>query len=107
MQLEIERMQRLLEPRQPVGRQSLDIAQGGDTIECAVAVDRQAHAGLEYAQHRLDAPEIDAEFGAADLDLEAPIALRDGAANILAQSFEVVGVPVVAAAGIDLDHRPG
>ena len=58
MQLEIERRDRLLQPRQRIGRERLDISQRGRAIERAVAVDREAHAGLEHRQHRLDPPQI-------------------------------------------------
>src|SRR5262245_157668 len=101
MELEIERMNRLLDPGQRIGLERFKILHGLGPIERAVAVDREAHPAREHPEHGFDAFDVVDELRAADLDLEAAVALTDGALHVVPQPRDVVYVAVVAAAGVD------
>src|SRR4051794_4677900 len=103
MQLEVQRMDRFLDPGQRIGLERIKILDGLVAVETAVAVDREAHTSLQQAEHGVDAFDIGSQARAADLNFEAPMALADGAAHIIAEAGDVVRRAVMAAAGINRD----
>src|SRR5262249_11154338 len=102
-EIEIERMHRLLDPGEGIGLQRLEILDRLAAIEGAIAIDRKAHASFEHTKHRIDPFEVGGEARAADLDLEAAMPLVDGAAYIVAETFNIVCWTVVTTTGVNSD----
>ena len=103
LELEVERVARLLVPEQVVLRQRLGIGDGGVEVEASVGVHAQLLAVLQHAQDRVDAAKIFVERRAADLLLDHGIAAVDVAAHLVLELVVVLTGVVVATGGIDED----
>ena len=89
MQIEIKRMHRLFDPGQRIRRERIEVGDRGVAVEGRVAVDGETHP--RSSTEALFRPGADpAEGCAADLDLEAAVALRDRAAHIIAEPLDIV-----------------
>ena len=107
LQLEVQRIARLLVPEQVVLRQRLGVGDRGVEVEAAVGVDAQLLAVLQHPQDGIDAPQVFVERCAADLLLDHRVAAVDVAAHLVLELAVVLAGVVVAAGRVDEDLRFG
>ena len=99
--LVVERIDRLLEPAQPIGLHGPRVGQRGVEVEAAVGIDGEVLAAAGDLEHPLDALEVVGQRRAADLHLQEAVAELAAAAHLVLQALLLLAGVVVAAAGID------
>ena len=103
----VERVARLLVPKQVVRLQRLGVGERGLEVEAAVRVDGKVPALAHHLENGLDPASVLVQRGAADLhlhDAEAALAI---AAHLGLELVEVLARIVVAAGGVDPDPVVG
>ena len=107
LELEVERIARLLVPEESVRRERPRVLDRGLEIEAAVRVDRELLARAHDLDHRLDAPQVVVERFAADLHLDDGVAEVEIALHLVLQRLHVLARVVVAAGRVDEDAVVG
>ena len=97
---EVERIARLLEPAQLVGRHRLGVGERLVALELAVGVDRKLAAVADDGLHRLDAAHVLGERHAADLHLHHGVAGIEMPAHLVLQILGGLARRVPAAADV-------
>jgi hypothetical protein len=101
LQLEVERVARLLVPEQVVPRERLRVGDRGVEVEAAVGIDAEPLAIAQHAEDRVDPAQVLVERCAADLLLDDGVAAVEVALHLVLELAVVLARVVVAAGGVD------
>ena len=96
----VQRIDRLLEPRQVIARQRLRAGQRIDPVEAAVGIHGEALTRPQHTQHGLNPSQVLRERCAPDLHLHHRVAQVEVGAHLLGQRLQVLAGVVVATRGV-------